>query len=224
MADPAKRMRGRGAMLSIAATLMLGACASDRDGPSPTPIMEAGGWSRVSPLEALSRLAAAPDPLLVVQMEAKNGSELHQRSVLPNRSVEPGQNRLEVDLWLKRTDSLWALADLQVEPPRQRFSQETVEALLAKEFPGLDARISAVPRRNAYGRYGFAVARRPLGVSCIFTWQRLQDETDLLPRHIAGFDITFRACDPVLGPEDLLAGYDTLQIRPETGVVGYGYR
>ena len=81
-----------------------------------------------------------------------------------------------------------------------------------------------MPRRNAYGRYGFAVARRPLGVTCVLAWQRLQDEPDMLPRHIEGFDIIFRACDPVLGPEALLDGYDTLQIRPETGVVGYGYR
>jgi hypothetical protein len=222
---PGLRPRLRPRLLAAALGLLaLGGCTYERAGPQPTALAEEAGATRLGPLEALARLAAAPDPLIVTQTRSNNGSELKQVSILPNRSVEAGQNRLEADLWLVRTDSLWSFADLPVNAPRDRFTQEKLRLLLAREFPGLEPQISAVPRRNAYGRYGFAVARRPLGVTCVLAWQRLQDEPDMLPRHIEGFDIIFRACDPVLGPEALLDGYDTLQIRPETGVVGYGYR
>jgi hypothetical protein len=191
----------------LTATLVMAGCAGwveDNLTQSTTP------WRRVQPADLPITLPENPQfPIVAGRMRSTGAIYTSYRVILGNPTTLSGENRLTMDVHTL-PDSLFGAL---VQPPRSfpvpLYSTETLTETLAREFPGMTAKVADIARRNRYGDYDYAVAQNATN-TCVLAWQLLSDHVRTLPRRIEAVRLDYRVCGTDRNPRILLKSFDEL--------------
>jgi len=141
--------------------------------------------------------------------------------VFANTSDMPGENRLTIDIVPEDDDPL-ALLSHQERPLRgPMYTPDTLTETLRREFPGAAGGPSEVGRRNRYGVYDFASARKGSTV-CVLAWQMIDDKKRTLPAEIERIRLEWRFCAPGIDAAPSLEPFDKMTLAPDLGILPAG--
>lgn len=200
------------AALSVAAMLAAGGCAS----PPQGAVRQAppSSWMDIGTDEVRMDFQAAEAPTVIAARRRWEGpTGYREEAVLANDTVTARENRWAVQIQLESRSLSAALGMRPTGSVVERYDEDRLRALLRTEFPTARVAVGDVVRTNRYGSYGYAVAADPAGVTCVFTWQVLEDDAEALPVGVAAASLQFRYCDPARSVGELLALFESLRLR-----------
>lgn len=172
----------------------------------------ASTWRRVA-VDEVPVLLPPDRAASAIGARERHTGELYRswQVVLANPTPLPGENRLSVDAESVPT---WIFSALDRPPrpfPVPLYTEQRLEQTLEREFPGLDAAIADVGRRNRYGDYDYAIAYGT-GVVCVLAWQLIEDRTRVLPETLAAIRLEWRVCGNGRTVEPLLQPFERLRL------------
>ena len=174
-------------------------------------------WRRLPPADLPVTLPNSPQfPIVAGRTRATGAIYTSYMVVLGNPTTLPGENRLALDVHTLPDSPL----GMFVQPPRvfpvPLYSSQTLAETLAREFPGMKAKVADAARRNRYGDYDYAVAQDATN-TCVLAWQLLSDHDRMLPRRIEAIRLEYRVCGTDRNPRALLRVFDGMVLTlPET--------
>ncbi len=200
----------------LAGALLTAGCAGwvrDNLTQSPTP------WHRIQPAALPVSLPDNPQfPIVAARLRTTGAIYKSYMVVLGNPTLLPGENRLWLDVHTLPDSLFGALVQPARVFPVPLYSTETLTATLAKEFPGMTAKVAETALRNRYGDYDYAVAQDAAN-TCVFAWQLITDHDRLLPQRIEAIRLEYRVCGTARNPRALLQPFDQMVLTLPEGVL-----
>jgi hypothetical protein len=203
--------------LFLACLLPLAGCVTEDDDPwlarqagTTTSLSAAavGGGNRSIPPElAWARLSGIDRKPISARSLSSEDSQV-QQVIYPNRTTEPGENRLTVERGRADLDRL-----------RKAPSRAALAAEMRAALPGVAMSTEQVFRTNAYGPYGVATGSLADGSSCVFAWQTIQHWPVVTGKAKEAGTVRLRYCAPGTSKEALANLLATLSLTG--GAYGY---
>lgn len=163
-----------------------------------------GGWTTLSPTNALVRLPSSVGAVTSVGESLSAEGTLHEIALASPQDA--GRNRIRVVV--------------QRETGREaaRPTQAGIRSEIASAYPNQPMRVVETPRHNAFGPYGLAVGVTQGGLRCVYAWQWLDGRDRLVAERLGG-SATWRArlCRRDTTLDQIAAALDGLDIGAVPG-------